>query len=445
MVIISILIIFSSCVRYIDSRKELQERYDLKDNDPARERTGMKGFFRYEQEQRKRLEKLVEERQAELANNPNSEYLIGIGDKIQVSVRNFDELSKDYTVGTDGKIRIPFIGTLKVNGLSEEQAAAKVEELVSDYVVEPQVDLEVISYASNVIWMINSSYASQREVYGGGESGYRTAFPLKRPGMTLVELLLEAGDSNIFERGVVYLYPATPDIITEKNFDLEKRFVDFGTGNWSLGKDFDPKDCTGQEFTPESAKFRVKACYPFENNISPEDIRAKYEVGARIEIDIEELMGGATGAPLPIILKAGDIIKVPPPPIIQVFGEVNRRGTFQVQSGGTGNVGSGSNGIKPTLLSVLSEARGLTFSADIHEILIYREIQFGNKAILSLDLEKVVLVAGQDVKLRDGDIVYIPSKANRYKEEQSVNAINRITGAIINLDNAVGVDAKGGI
>jgi hypothetical protein len=66
---------------------------------------------------------------------------------------------------------------------------------------------------------------------------------------------------------------------------------------------------------------------------------------------------------------------------------------------------------------------------------IYREIQLANKTILGLDLEKVVFLAGQDVRLRDGDIILVPSKHGRFYESTIINAINSFAGSVTNIDN----------
>ncbi len=422
------------CVRYIDSRKDLVEQFG--DFDPAEQRVGVTGFYRYEQEQRKRLETLINDRDLDAIKNPTSLYQIGAGDEVNLTVKNFVEVSKNYTVRPDGSIRLPFVGKVTLAGLTETEAIEFIESLVTDYVVDPQVDLQVTSYSANVVWLMNSNNVNANM----SERKIQSAYPIKSNNYSLVDLLLEVGDSNLFNSGVIHFYPAPSGSQNIKaNKDLIERFNSFAVSDW-VGKTFENEDCDGREFTPEGTKFRVKACYPYENNVTQEELLAKYDPNARIEIDTEEVFGGATRAPLRLILKPGDIIYIPPPATIQIFGEVNGRGTYQViasNQGGMGGSGGGGGGIKPTLLSALSAARGLTYSADINNMYIYREIHFANKSILNVDLEKIVLWAGQDVRLRDGDIIYVPSKSGRYSQEQSVNLINQLTGSITNVDRAV--------
>ena len=198
-----------------------------------------------------------------------------------------------------------------------------------------------------------------------------------------------------------------------------------------------PIDCDGAEHDEEGVR-RIKACYPYENNITTTDINRKYDPRARIEIDLEELFGGITKQPLRVPLIPGDAILLPPPALVQVFGEVERRGSFQVSGGGE-NAGRSSVSIKPSLLSAIVASGGLTFSANIHEVEIYRELEFGNKVILTVDLEESILRGGQDVRLRDGDIIWVPGQTNRFYEEHTIRALNSLAGTTINVDRAADV------
>ena len=424
----------SACVRYIDSRKDIVAAYGF---DPAAERTGIEGFYRYEQEQRKRLELLILERELNSTLNANADYKIGPGDEIKISVKNFDEVSKLYTVSTSGSIRLPFVGQVEVQGLTEQGAADMIGKLVTEYVVNPLVDVELTKYSSNVVWVLDNSVRSGN-LYN---TQAQNAYPIKRQDYSLVDLLIELQNTSYFNSGIVYLYPGaasssrqlqsiTPE--NEAGEDLSQRFSKFTPTNWSNNPA--PENCNGDEFKEDGTKFRSKACFPYESNISPDDIMSKYDPRSRIEIDTEELFGGATQRPLRVPLMAGDLVYIPQPPTIQIYGEVRTRGTFQASNGDNGN-GSGSGGIKPSLLSAIAAAHGLTYAADINDVQIFREIQFGNKSVLSLNLEKVVLLAGQDVRLRDGDIIFVPSKHGRFYEDTTINAINSLTGSINSMDS----------
>ena len=86
-------------------------------------------------------------------------------------------------------------------------------------------------------------------------------------------------------------------------------------------------------------------------------------------------------------------------------------------------------------MSVLTEARGLTYAADIHNIEIYRELEFGKKVVMKVDFEKITLRGTQDIRLRAGDIVWVPSQSGRFSEQHSINAINAVLNAGNNVFN----------
>jgi polysaccharide export outer membrane protein len=136
-----------------------------------------------------------------------------------------------------------------------------------------------------------------------------------------------------------------------------------------------------------------------------------------IEVPFEALVGTPTSPPLNIPLKAGDTIVVPEAGEIQVDGEVNKRGTVLASS-------------KMTLLGAIASAGGLSYAANINEIEVIREIGEGNKALLTVDLEKIALNNGTDVKLRDGDIVRVPSEGGRFVANQTITILNGLLGRL---------------
>ena len=89
------------------------------------------------------------------------------------------------------------------------------------------------------------------------------------------------------------------------------------------------------------------------------------------------------------------------------------------------------------MLSVISAARGFTYSADVSNIEIYREIEQGKKVVLNVDFQDLIVRKTQDVRLRDGDVVWVPSQSGRFYEEHSVNAINQFLGVTSRAKNAV--------
>jgi protein involved in polysaccharide export with SLBB domain len=353
--------------------------------DPSAKRVGIDAFYKYDREQRERLHSLVNKRIAQISDRRNTEYRIGVGDKIEINVLNFDEISKDYTVLPDGNINIPFIGKIKADGKTERRLTNVITGKLQGYVVDPNVTVQTVIYSAHRVLIVRGGDYGIRQTERGSLSSEKNSFPLKRPNYPLVELLMEVGDIGLDRGGVIYLYPQGNKAGNNlENLNVEERYAHSN---------------------------------PFAH-YNP-DTR-NYSDRARIQIDIEELMGGLTGEPLYVPLLPGDLIVIPSPPLIQVYGEVFARGGYRA-SGTVGN-------IKPSLLSVIAASKGFTYSADIHNIEIFRELEFGRRSVLQVDFEELVMKRAQDIKLHDGDIVWVPSHKTRFYEEHSIRAINSFLG-----------------
>lgn len=74
-------------------------------------------------------------------------YELGSGDKLIISVFNQEELTGEYTINGSGHISISFIGSLKVAGLTvPELEQLIIDKLKPDYLLNPRVSIEVLSY-----------------------------------------------------------------------------------------------------------------------------------------------------------------------------------------------------------------------------------------------------------------------------------------------------------
>ncbi len=76
------------------------------------------------------------------------EYIIGIGDLLDISVWGYDELAKEVTVRSDGKISFPLIGDVQASGLTPSRLDKKITKGLTLYVKEPQVTVIVKEVAA---------------------------------------------------------------------------------------------------------------------------------------------------------------------------------------------------------------------------------------------------------------------------------------------------------
>jgi len=74
-------------------------------------------------------------------------YVLGPGDKIEFKVYGQDELTVDTLLSNSGLINYPFLGEIKVTGLSVKKVEQLIYRgLVGDYLVEPNVYVHVTEY-----------------------------------------------------------------------------------------------------------------------------------------------------------------------------------------------------------------------------------------------------------------------------------------------------------
>lgn len=132
-----------------------------------------------------------------------------------------------------------------------------------------------------------------------------------------------------------------------------------------------------------------------------------------IEIDIEDLYGSAEKAPVVIPLTAGDTISVPEAGTVEVDGEVAKPGSYKLSSRLSG-------------VGAVAAAGGLTYSADVNNVEVIRDFGSGRKAVEVLDLEKVALNGQRDIRLRNGDVVRVPSEAGKFAKRQVVEMLNGV-------------------
>jgi polysaccharide export outer membrane protein len=76
------------------------------------------------------------------------QYVLRSGDVVQVKVYQEDDLTSVSRIGTDGTISMNLLGSVKVISNTVEQASAIIRELLAkDYLVNPQVSLNVTEFA----------------------------------------------------------------------------------------------------------------------------------------------------------------------------------------------------------------------------------------------------------------------------------------------------------
>lgn len=123
------------------------------------------------------------------AKAPDSDYIIGPGDTLQVFVWRNPELSVTVPVRPDGKISTPLVEDMVAVGRTPPQLARDMERVLSEYVRSPKVNIIVTTAAS--------AFSLVKVV---GQVAHPQAVPY-REGMTVLDAVLAVGGLTQFAAG----------------------------------------------------------------------------------------------------------------------------------------------------------------------------------------------------------------------------------------------------
>jgi len=110
-------------------------------------------------------------------------YTLGPDDVISIEVRRHPEFSGEYKVNSEGKIEYKYIGDVIVNGLTKVELNERLREILSEYIIEPEIDVQIVAYLSKVFYVV-------------GDVNRPGKFYMKGDAITVRESLVQAGLPN---------------------------------------------------------------------------------------------------------------------------------------------------------------------------------------------------------------------------------------------------------
>ena len=120
---------------------------------------------------------------------PDSEYIIGPGDSLQVFIWRNAELSVTVPVRPDGKISTPLVEDMVAVGKTPSKLARDIEAVLAAYIRTPQVNVIVTNAVSTF---------SQVRVLGQVTTPQAVPY---REGMTVLDAILAVGGLGEFAAG----------------------------------------------------------------------------------------------------------------------------------------------------------------------------------------------------------------------------------------------------
>lgn len=82
------------------------------------------------------------------------DYRLGAGDQIQIYAMDVTEINRKYVIGPDGKITLPGVGVVDLNGETRESAAKKIENLLKPLYLSPTISIIVEEYNNNRVFVL---------------------------------------------------------------------------------------------------------------------------------------------------------------------------------------------------------------------------------------------------------------------------------------------------
>jgi protein involved in polysaccharide export with SLBB domain len=405
-----------ACLRFTPSRASLvsseSSRARLAEEGDTKEKKrylGKDAFFSLDIMHKDRLQTLTKERSGSIKPGGSATYRIGIGDILELFVFETDELNRKVRVRPDGNISLPLLGQVKAIGLTEDELQQEIADRLDEFMHRPQVQLFIDQYAAHKVWVV-------------GEVAKPGAYPLSRDNYSLIELISEAGGRTERASGSIVLIPEqTFHQETEKTNDEVDAIIpedeivlnDTDHATKPLSPDTDSEDSPSEDL-PEKLPPRKMSPDPAEKVSNPEQL-LKSRNG--IEIFFDDLVGSVDDSPLTVPLRAGDTIVVPEAGEIQIEGEIKSPGSYPLSS-------------RTTLSGAIAAAGGFSYPANTEIVEVVRELGSGKKAMIVLNVDKITAQEEDDIRLRDGDLVRVPSARGRFALNQVTHIISSLLGRL---------------
>jgi len=86
-----------------------------------------------------------------------TEYRMGPKDLLEITVIGFEDLNRQYRISEDGKIGLPYLGDVEVQGLTKSELEKRLAELLKEkYLENPQVTVVIVEHQSRKVYLIGA-------------------------------------------------------------------------------------------------------------------------------------------------------------------------------------------------------------------------------------------------------------------------------------------------
>ena len=334
-----------------------------------------------------------------------SNYVLGPGDVIVINIYGGSQSENEYIISNEGTVTVPGYGPISISGLTVAAANAKLKSTLGK------------RYRSS---SMKTSVSSTRSIHVNvmGEVKVPGTYTLSAFATVFHALYMAGGinDLGTLRNIKVYRNGREVSVVDVYQYIMNGRLA----GNVRL-QDNDvvivsPFDClveiTGAVKRPMTYEMRktddvntiLEYAGGFANNAYREQLRLqRYNGTGRQVYTVGKDMMSSTK------LMDGDVLSVDSmldryENMVEVKGAVFRPGMYQLGKGGVN-----------TLRQLVITAQGLTEDANPKHVVIQRLKDDRTKTTLAVDLQAVMDGKEADVTLKNEDVIFIPTEAEKTK------------------------------
>ena len=143
------------------------------------------------------------------ASSSPADYVLGVEDRLSISVWKEPELSRTVVIRPDGKITAPLVGEVQAAGRTSKQLSVDLTTALSRFVKEPVVNVTVEAVESCKVYVL-------------GEVSTQGALVLRRRTRLLEAIALSGGMTQFANRSDVVLIRYDDDKETRLRIDYRK-------------------------------------------------------------------------------------------------------------------------------------------------------------------------------------------------------------------------------
>jgi len=291
---------------------------------------------------------------------PYSDYPIGPGDVLQISVPSIDLLKdRSVRVSGDNTIALPLVGELRVDGLTEPKLRDALERRLDKYMYDPQIEVFVKEYRS-------------RQVAVTGAVDKPGHYNLTGRTDTILDMITLAGGLRDDAADRIVLIPAEPN-----------------AGAPSIAGSM---RAAAYRSNPPGGKLAISSSGGLRDGAIIARARASLNPVV-ISLRNVDLASDVTNY-LDMPVRPRDVIVVPSGGSVMVEGWVRNPGAVRIMPG-------------LTVLGAVAAVGGPLFAADIGSVKIVRSGQRGEKVVLESDLEQIMHRRKPDLEVQQDDVIVV--------------------------------------